>query len=1348
MSAPAGRLSCDLSVLYVEADARRRQDPCAPTADPPEFDVVIVGSGYGGAMAAAELAGLHDCHGRRLSVLVLERGKEYLPGMFPSAGHELPTHMRVHRSSSGETFGALDALFDLRIGPDVSALVGSGLGGGSLINAGVMAIPDWHQVARLPVSLKNDLTRHYMRQVRDRLGAAEGRTDNTISRHQQAVGGLAKTQALASLGGQLFDEAPITVETQEGAALNRCRLCGDCMTGCNVGAKKSLDTNLLLQAWRNGARIVTGASVTDVARLKPAAVAGNEGGPQWEVNVVFTDQSLQRRHEPLRIRAGVVILAAGTLGSPEILLRSQSFELRFSPRLGEQFSCNGDNILAVQGVPVGTDSVAPEHVAFDRRRVGPTITGNITMPKASTGPGFLIQEFAVPAPIKRVFDELVTTSSLLQRLPTADPTAHTTGSRAVDPLAVDPQAMERTLLLGVIGHDEANGQLSLPEPSRLDRSRALEGRIRISWPGVNRSRMVEDAFRRTQELIQSRWPAAQVLPNPMWRMLPGALESIFPMERGPLLTVHPLGGCPIGNDSQHGVVDSYGQVYDFGGQAATTSFHKGLLVLDGSIVPASLGANPALTIAAIAQRAARHLAAGLKWTAAPPPGAAAPAHKPRPMPARVPTRSPEHCTPRRPAPTRVELIERLWGPLRVGQVECVAELTLRYRPRALARLMRRMNRQLHVVPRGSMLRVYLKSDWDEFGIRFSDEPTRAARAMVIAPVSGSLKLLDREASSAWLRTLRGATAYFWNRGTRDAWSWLVESQDQRARGEQEACGGSDGLLAGLGRLFVKAAGKWRELKQLASRAGEVRRFDYHLVIGVASRGRGSPLGDLIPDQSEIRGHKRFTYSCRGNPWRQLTELKLTAFPSIAWGAAPVLKLDGRFLAGQGVPLARIVSQNSQVTALAELASLGLYFLRLVLHIHVWTFRAPEKAPERKRNLLPGPIKGLPIPEITEIELEPPRRGIAVTVRLTRYRGRDSESMASDAKPPLVMIHGYSASGSTFTHQAIPEPMARYFWNKGRDVWVLDLRTSAGMASALLPWNFEDAALADIPVAIQRILKISGRPQVDVFAHCIGAVMLSMALLTNPRDSQQLQQIDDVATDGPRARRYLSEVEALQTSIRKVVLSQKGPVLVYSDGNVLRAYLMRVLRHLVLPQNYQFRTPSPPSMGDQLLDRALSSLPYPDEEHDLENPLQPCARTAWAGFRHRMDILYARDFSLRNLAPLTLAAVEDLFGPLNLDSVSQAVHFARYNKITNGAGRNCFVTVTRMRHRWPKAGTLSVHGEDNGLADVRTLDLMGDLMQAAGLNFAFHRVEGFGHQDCLIGKTAKADVLRTIEEFLR
>ena len=134
----------------------------------------------------------------------------------------------------------------------------------------------------------------------------------------------------------------------------------------------------------------------------------------------------------------------------------------------------------------------------------------------------------------------------------------------------------------------------------------------------------------------------------------------------------------------------------------------------------------------------------------------------------------------------------------------------------------------------------------------------------------------------------------------------------------------------------------------------------------------------------------------------------------------------------------------------------------------------------------------------------------------------------------------------------------------------------------------------------------------------------------------------------------------------------------------------------------------------------------------------------------MDALYARDFSLKNISDTTLAALQDLFGPLNLDTVAQAVHFARYNRITNGAGRNCFVTVTRMQNRWPTRGTLSIHGEDNGLADVRTLTEMQHLMDEAerGGNFTAKRIPGLGHQDCLIGTSARDKVFVPIEEFLR
>ena len=1331
-------IASDLSHLYREDLDARQARPSASRDELLFFDVVIVGSGYGGAMAAAELAGRQDKDGNRIKVLVLERGKEYTPGMFPSSGQELPGHIRVHRAKTGETTGRLDGLFDLRFGADVSALVGNGLGGGSLINAGLMAMPAWEAVPRLPASLTSELSPAYLRDVMGRLGATVAGADNTVGSIDGVPDGTKKTEALAFLGGRQFRLAALTIETgsqPEGAPLRQCTLCGDCMTGCNVGAKKSLDTSLLLEAWQKQAQIHTGASV--IALHRRGERDGDLDQTRWELTVVYTDEPLRRRNGPLKLLAGKVVLAAGTFGSPEILLRSESYGLRFSPRLGQQFSCNGDNILAVRNTVHVVNTVASEHEPLEPpeplellrgRAVGPTITGMVTMPRTAFGPGFLIEELAVPAPLKRVFDEVITTSGLLHRLTDQDCEPHRNDNTGLDPLAVDQKAMGKVLLLGLVGHDESCGQLRLPDPARLDDSRAVEGRITIDWPEARNSRLLDDAFARAAELIRQRMPRASVLPNPIWRMLPPELDFVFHSERGPLFTVHPLGGCAIGADSQRGVVVEYGRVFDSGSRSGPGGTYPGLLVLDGSILPSSLGVNPALTIAAIAQRAARRLVADAGWVDAKP---TFKAPEPRPR-----LRATSACTPPEPAETTIELIERLSGPVRIGQNDCMAELTLQYEAKGVRSLATTMGRKLNVTGPLSTLRIYSHAQWEQQGIRFLDEPERRQLALLEAPLAGSLTLLQREESRPWWRALRGGWAYLRNRGLRDFWSMARDWLRRKAAGEPVA------------PLRMRAM--WEQFKRLcalATRAGEVRRFDYDLQLGAPQPGRDGDLALLVSGNSRICGHKRLTYSLRGNPWRQLSELQLSKFLGVE--RMPMLTLDGRFMARHGVPLARIASQQNQVVAMAELASFALYFLRLFISIHGWSVRAPDPPPLRTVHLLPGPIQGLPRPRVYEIELEPPRRGIPVLVRLTRYRGKIGAD-GGKVRPPLVMIHGYSTSGTTFTHEAIPDPMARHFWQQGHDVWLLDLRTSAGMASNVVPWNFEDAALADIPVAIQRILQLTGRPKVNVFAHCIGAVMLSMALLTDPDDAVQQAQIEDVdPPDGTRARRYLDQVAMLRRSIHKIVLSQKGPVPVYSDGNVLRAYLMRVLRSIVLPENYRFRVPAAPSLAEQAFDRLLSSMPYPDEELARENPTWPWACLPWAGFRHRMDALFSHDFSLRNLSRKTLAALEDLFGPPNLDTVAQAVHFARYNKITNASGHNCFVTVARVRVRWPTGGTLSIHGVDNGLADVRTLGEMTNLMHEAehSADFTPLPIEGLGHQDCLIGITAREKFFQPIHDFL-
>lgn len=1262
------------------------------------IDVLIVGSGYGGAMAAAELAGRQVMEGgvpRPLRVCVLERGNEYAPGMFASSLQELPPHVRVHRGGHDKTFGPLDALLDVRVGPDVCTLVGNGLGGGSLINAGVMEKPRLPDCARLPKALRADLSDAFLEQVKARLGAS-----TQLHAHPRVpAGGLPKTQALHKLaraaepGAVEFRPAAITVQVAEDAAdpdVPPCTLCGDCMTGCNVGAKKSLDTTLLREAWRKGAEIYTGGSVL---RLRRSGVKD----ARWSVSTVYTDESLRRRHKPLDILAQRVILAAGTLGSTEILLRSRSSSLLFSRKLGEQFSCNGDNLVAVHDGPDRVHATTRECEPLRERQVGPTITAVADLK------GVLLQEFAVPAPLKRLFEETVTTARLLDDL-CRPPKGSRSGPDGCDSFGVDAAAMERTLLLGVIGHDESCGRLVLDEPRRRDDRRQAEGRLEVRWPEVRHAHQLEHGFAAAKALAQRAQGAqASVLPNPLWRLLPRDMEFLVQGERGPVLTVHPLGGCPMGESVEDGVVDDRGRVFDAdaGEGGGTARVHEGLVVLDGSVVPASLGANPALTIAAVAQRAAGLLAT--EWGLAP---AAAPL---RALPRRPVFRPPEQCTPPKPRETEVEIAERLIG--RSGKY--LVELTLRYAPATVAAMMSGERPKLQVDSQRSFIRVFAGDQETRRRLITWSEPRRDDHALVVARVHGDLDLLRQEPGTLGWRKWKAAWCWFVNRGTREIWdAYVVRTMEQTLKPSQ----------------FLAAA----------ARAAEARCFDYTVQVGdIVKPSADGPA--LLKTGDVLKGAKRLTYGLYSNPWRQLTEMKLTQWPARL--GAGMLTLDGRFLARQGFPLVRITRQENQVVALAELASWAACWMRMLASIHLWSFRSPDPAPAVRPALLPSSLPTrLPAPQIEEIELEPPRQGVAVRLRLTRYARPEGR--------PVALIHGYSASGTTYTHDALPKPLALHLYERGHDVWVLDLRTSAGMPSARLPWHFEDAALADIPVAIARIRAITRAPTVDVFAHCIGAVMLSTAMLTHHTDLWKFDLVDP-GGEGPRAKRYPEELQALRGSIGRVVLSQKAPALVYSDANVLRAYFMRALRQVILPEDYQFNVPAQTKgVGGGLMDRVLATMPYPNSEFRRENPfLPPWKRAPWAAFRHRMDALYARDFSLGNVTGKTLRAIHDLFGPLNLDTVAQAIHFARTNTITDAAGRAIDTQGATLAERWPRHGTLSIHGVDNGLADVATLDVFERQMQRAGVPLQVRRVAGYGHQDCLIGRHAERDVFIHISEFL-
>jgi choline dehydrogenase-like flavoprotein/pimeloyl-ACP methyl ester carboxylesterase len=1311
-----------------------------------DFDVIIVGSGYGGAVAAARLAGCtHD--GGVLKVCVLERGREYLPGMFPQRMADLARHVRFVTEGKACPRGEREGLFDVRVGADVCAVVANGLGGGSLINAGVMEEPLANVFEHgWPAAITLESLRPSYDEARKLLGAVivENRRTrtNTIEEHPDGV--PAKFEALARLAtssktnGKPFRATAITIamtdkRNSSGVALKQCLRCGDCATGCNHQAKDSLDVNLLVAAARAGARIYTGATVLKIERTKEVkpgpGTAYIDVAPDtrdteptvWTLDVVHTEGRLRARQgPPFRITARKVILAAGTFGSTEILMRSQTETLKFSPRLGQQFSTNGDMIAVAYDQDIESDgkrrdvnAAADETTPPRSRAVGPTITGLIDL-RGSGDEDLVVEELAVPGPLARLFDETVTMGNLLQGLARADTDAHKRAGPPQDPCAVDGQAMRRSSIVALMGDDNAAGALELVGD---DDERDGDSAVRVRWPGIHKHPLFPLQIDTLRTLAAESATRGEILPNPLWQLLPDKMQMLLDDKRGPLLTVHPLGGCPMADVVHDGVVDPLGRVFD--GRFVTISRElPGLVVLDGSIVPVALRINPSLTIAALALRAIDGLRTAWGYT---PPAKTPAKHEARPVFV-VP---PDPVAPRR---TEVEFVERMSGAVTIagkggGAVRCVVELTMRFGSVALADLFLPgkdgrvpMKRTLHVEK--GMMRVFRKAAWEAWRVRGGHEDELGALVEVEAPITGDLDFLHREASTQDERQCRALRSWFVNRGLRDVVQEAIERWTDGSK-----------LPSDLG-AYLRA--RWEDLKALASHAGEVRQFEYRLVVSDPIRVVATAPFDVAAFERRraIAGRKRFTYERSSNPWRQLSKMTLETFPGLVDDPAPVLELDTTYLAQERIPLMRIVKQQDEPSALADLASFGAYFVRLLLSVHVWSFRRPDAAEPREPQRLPGMVDGLPAPVIRELDLGAMKDGRPVRVRLTRYPRLNS------GKPPVVMIHGYSASGTTFAHPAVDPNLARYMWDRKRDVWILDLRTSSGMPTARYPWAFEEVALADLPAAFDYIARTTGK-KLDIFAHCMGSAMFSMALLAPP------------ASGDP----FFRERDALPGIIHRVVLSQIGPVVVFSPANIFRAYLMSYLRNFLPLANYEFRVGPDPSLTDQLIDRFLAAMPYPEKEFSLENPFwPPWRRTPFVGTRHRMDALYGRDFNLENIDDRVLDYVDDLFGPLSIDTVSQAINFARLEVITSRAGRNEYVSRDNFLRRWRvddrDIPTLSIHGSDNGLADVATLARMKKLLvdDLGFQNFETHAFAGFGHQDSLIGRNA-GEVFAVVHEFL-
>jgi cholesterol oxidase len=518
----------------------------------PRYDAVVVGSGYGGGVAAARLARAG------VKVAVLERGREFVTGEFPSRFPELRQELQV--TAKRVRTGKPTALYDVRVGDDMHVLVGCGLGGGSLVNAGVTLRPDARVFADpvWPGQLRQDglIDEGYRRAARWLRPSSDPAA--TTRQKYRAFDAASRAVGKAPIAPTLAVSFEANVNPA-GVAQPACTGCGDCCGGCNVGAKNTVALTYLPEAARHGAEIFTHAEVRHVTRIATG----------WRVVIDRHDEA-----GTLTVEADRVILAAGTLGSTEILLRSRAAGLAVSPALGHRFSANGDIIAfgygakePIHAVGVGHPSKVADHV------VGASVSGQIELDgDGELDRAMIIQEGAVPSAVAPVLPVMfVPNGRLLGAL-----------QSLVSGVYKGPFAHLQTFF--AVSHDSASGRLGLDGD-----------RLALSWPHAKD----EPVFARLDAAIGAlvRQAGGSYVKNP----LAGTVMGHQPA------TAHPLGGAVMGATRATGVVNHRSEVFDGAAGAGETAVLPGLYVIDGAIIPRSLGCNPLFTITALAERAMIHM---------------------------------------------------------------------------------------------------------------------------------------------------------------------------------------------------------------------------------------------------------------------------------------------------------------------------------------------------------------------------------------------------------------------------------------------------------------------------------------------------------------------------------------------------------------------------------------------------------------------------------------------------------------------------------------------------------------------------------------------------------------------
>jgi cholesterol oxidase len=520
-----------------------------------DVDVLVVGSGFGGSVAALRLAE------KGYDVLVVESGRRFADEDLPRTSWDLRRFLWAPR------LGCLGVPRIHRL-PDVVLLAGAGVGGGSLNYANTLYVPpkqffddpQWADVTDWAA----ELTPHYDQAAR-MLGVVENPCEGPVEAIMRAVAdelGVGHTFRKTPVGvffGMPGVRVPDPYFGGAGPERTGCTECGNCMVGCRVGAKNTLVKNYLALAERLGATVEPLRTVVDV-RPEP-------GGTAYRVTTEATGAWL--RKDRRSVTAGQVVFAAGAWGTQRLLhtLKDTGSLPGLSDRLGHLTRTNSEALggAMLEKAPRDVDLTKGVAITSSFHPAPDTHVENVRYGKGSNAMGALATILVdgggtVPRPVKFLVEAVRHPVVFVRSL-----SLYRWSERTVIGLVMQT----RDNSLTVSGRRGLLGGRTLT-------SRQGHGEPNPTWIPAGHRSIVALAKRLSQATGLRAFPGSSL----------GEVVDV-PM------TAHFLGGAVIGADSEHGVVDPYHRVWGY----------PGLHVVDGSAVSANLGVNPSLTITAQAERA-------------------------------------------------------------------------------------------------------------------------------------------------------------------------------------------------------------------------------------------------------------------------------------------------------------------------------------------------------------------------------------------------------------------------------------------------------------------------------------------------------------------------------------------------------------------------------------------------------------------------------------------------------------------------------------------------------------------------------------------------------------------------